>query len=203
MSETTQPSGATSGARQWGLFGTLAAVVVVADQVSKWLAVEHLTYAFASSSELTFADKLQRFLWVEHPARTEAYTVLENFWHFQYVENPGAAWGFLAGANSALRTPFFLAVSILASTFIAIWYRRTTPDQKLLRVTLGLVFGGAIGNFVDRIRLGYVIDFIDWHWYAHRWPTFNVADSAITVGVVMLLLDMLLQKPEPSHQRVT
>lgn len=199
MTDTTDDK----GMRKWGVFALLASVVLVADQLSKWWAVAHLTHAFAAPTELGFADKLQRFLWTEHPARAEVVAVVDNFWHFRYVENPGAAWGFLAGANSALRTPFFICVSLLAMSFIWLWFKRSTPEQRLLRVTLGLVFGGAIGNFVDRIRLGYVIDFIDWHYYEHAWPTFNVADSAITVGVVMLLLDMLLQKPEPSQQRVT
>ena len=192
------------GLRKWGMFALLASAVTVADQLSKWWAIEHLTHAFASTTELGFAEKLQRFLWTEHPTRAGAVAVLDNFWHFRYVENPGAAWGFLASASSALRTPFFICVSLLAMGFIGLWFKRCTPEQRLLRTTLGLVFGGAIGNFVDRIRLGYVIDFIDWHWYDRAaWPTFNVADSAITVGVVMLLLDMLLQKPEPSSQRVT
>lgn len=82
--------------------------------------------------------------------------------------------------------------------FIVVYFLRTQKDQWLLRFALALVFGGAIGNFADRIRLGYVIDFIEWHWYDKAsWPTFNVADSAISVGVCLMILDMFLHR---SHQ---
>jgi signal peptidase II len=179
------------------VFSVIATGVVVLDQMSKWAAVAGLTQAFAAGGELGFGEKLDRFLWGRHPARDPAITVLDDFWHFRYVENPGAAWGFLSGSASALRTPFFLLVSLFAMAFIITYFRRTTPGQRLLRVGLALVFGGAIGNFLDRVRLGYVIDFIDWHWYDKAtWPTFNVADAAITVGVLILLLEMFLQKPE-------
>ncbi|HET6346897.1 MAG TPA: signal peptidase II [Myxococcota bacterium] len=179
------------------MFSVIAAGVVILDQVSKWAAVAGLTQAFAAEGSLGFGEKLSRFLWDRHPARDAAVSVLDDFWHFRYVENPGAAWGFLSGSASALRTPFFLLVSLFAMGFIITYFRRTTPGQGLLRAGLALVFGGAIGNFLDRVRLGYVIDFIDWHWYDKAtWPTFNVADAAITVGVLILLLEMFLQKPE-------
>jgi signal peptidase II len=169
--------------------------VFVFDQVSKWMAIAHLTQAFGNSPEtLSFGERLQRFLWLQHPARDLAVPVIENFWHFRYIENPGAAWGFLSGSASALRTPFFLLVSVVAMGFIVTYFRRTTPEQKALRLGLALVFGGAIGNFADRVRLGYVIDFIDWHYFDKAaWPTFNVADAAITAGVGILLLDMFLE----------
>lgn len=179
-------------------FATVAAVVVVLDQISKWLAIGGLTEAFASAGEpLAFGDKLSHFLWDRHPLRASPVAVIDNFWHFRYVENPGAAWGFLSGSASALRTPFFLLVSLFAMGFIIVYFRKTLPNQRWLRLGLALVFGGAVGNFLDRVRLGYVIDFIEWHYYdKYAWPTFNVADAAITVGVGILLLEMFLQKPE-------
>jgi signal peptidase II len=190
--------GRTGGMSQRSVvFSAIAAVVMVLDQITKWAAVAGLTQSFAAEGDLGFGEKLSRFLWNRHPARDGAVTVLDDFWHFRYVENPGAAWGFLSGSASSLRTPFFLLVSLFAMAFIITYFRRTTPAQKILRVGLALVFGGAIGNFLDRVRLGYVIDFIDWHWYDRAtWPTFNVADAAITVGVLILLLEMFLQKPE-------
>ena len=177
-------------------FIVVAAAIAIVDQFTKWLAVAHLTRAFVGpdGAPLGFAAKLSNFLWLRHPEPEGFVRVIDKFWHFRYVENPGAAWGFLAGSASWFRTPFFVIVAIAAMTFIVIYFRRTLPQQKLLRAALMLVFGGAIGNFIDRIRLGYVIDFIDWHWYdtALRWPTFNVADAAISVGVVLLILDMIL-----------
>lgn len=181
-------------------FAFTAALVVVADQVTKWLAVAHLTDAFAAvQGEGDFGARLQQFLWFKHPSRGAPVSVFDDFWHFRYVENPGAAWGFLAQAESSFRTPFFVIVSLAAMTFILLYFRRTLVHQKLLRFALALVFGGAVGNFLDRIRLGYVIDFIDWHWYTKAtWPTFNVADSAISVGVTLMFIDMFLQKPQGS-----
>lgn len=182
------------------MYAWIAGLVTLADQLSKWAAVAGLTHAFdgtgAGGPELSFGDKLGRFMWARHPVRDQAVTVLDDFWHFRYVENPGAAWGFLSGSASALRTPFFLAVSLFAMVFIVLYFRRTLPEQHWTRFGLALVFGGAIGNFLDRVRLGYVIDFIEWHWYDKAtWPTFNVADAAISIGVGILMLEMFLQKP--------
>tara|TARA_B100001964_G_scaffold207608_1_gene239610 strand:- start:477 stop:1082 length:606 start_codon:yes stop_codon:yes gene_type:complete len=173
-----------------------AALVVVFDQITKWLAIAHLTDAFSArhgGAEATgFFDQLSRFLWVEHPMRTEVVPVVEGLWNYRYVENPGAAFGFLASSDSWLRTPFFLTVTAVALVFIISMFRQSTLEQKLLRLSLGMIFGGAIGNLIDRGRLGYVIDFIDWHWYdAYTWPTFNIADSAISIGVCFLVLEMI------------
>ncbi len=183
------------------VFLALVGFVVVADQITKYQAVDHLTRAFEPPPGVTeplgFGTRLGIFLTQRHPVRTEPVAVLDDFWHFRYVENPGAAWGFLSGAASWFRTPFFLLVSLAAQVFIVFYFRKTTPDQRMLRVALALVMGGAIGNFVDRVRFGYVIDFIDWHWYDEAtWPTFNIADSAITVGVSLMVLDMLVTKVE-------
>ncbi len=124
--------------------------------------------------------------------RTEVVPVVEGLWNYRYVENPGAAFGFLASSDSWLRTPFFLTVTAVALVFIISMFRQSTLEQKLLRLSLGMIFGGAIGNLIDRGRLGYVIDFIDWHWYdAYTWPTFNIADSAISIGVCFLVLEMI------------
>ena len=90
-----------------------------------------------------------------------------------------------------MRGPFFIGVSLIAFFFIGNLYARLLPSQRFLQVALSLVSGGALGNFVDRALRGYVIDFIDWHWRNQpgmRWPTFNVADVAITIGVVMMLV---------------
>ena len=185
------------------VFALIAGCLVVFDQITKYLAVAHLTRAFEGAAG--FGDKLSRFLWMRHPVRGADVTLIENFWDFRYVQNPGSAWGFLAGSASWFRVPFFLLVSAAAMVFIIVYFRRTPRHQWLLRLALPLVFGGALGNFLDRARLGYVIDFIDWHWYAHSWPTFNIADAGITVGVSLMILDMLLHRaptvaPGPSRQ---
>lgn len=182
------------------MFAVVATLVVVLDQITKAVVIATLTYAAPTDAPGGFWNGFQLF-WThdKHPTRNGVHAVIENFWHFRYVENPGAAWGILSGSASWFRTPFFLLVSIAAMVFIVRYFYRTEPGQRLLRVALALVFGGAVGNFIDRARLGYVIDFIDWHWYEKAtWPTFNVADAAISCGVAMLVLDMLLQKKKPA-----
>jgi signal peptidase II len=119
-------------------------------------------------------------------------TVVENFFNITYIRNKGAAFGFLA--ETSFRLPFFIFISIFAVVVIIVIFRKLRPEQKLTAVALSLIFAGALGNLIDRIRLGEVIDFIYVHWYDHYWPAFNVADSAICVGVFLLALDMLLDE---------
>lgn len=182
-------------------FAALAATIVVLDQWTKWLALSNLTRIFElgvdGTAATSFGERLGRFLSLRHPLRAPDVTVIEGFWRFRYAENPGAAWSLFAGAASWFRTPFFLMVSLAAMVFIVYYFRRTSSDQRVLRLALALVFGGALGNFLDRVRLGYVIDFIEWHWYeVASWPIFNIADSAISVGVALMLLDMVLRPKE-------
>ncbi len=120
--------------------------------------------------------------------RHETVVAIENFFHLTYVRNQGAAFGILA--DSSIRLPFFIGISLLAVVGILWYYSRLHTQQTLLRYALVLVLSGAVGNLIDRIRLGEVIDFIDVHWYEHHWPAFNIADSAITVGVGLLLIDL-------------
>jgi signal peptidase II len=119
-------------------------------------------------------------------------TVIEGFFNITYLRNKGAAFGILA--NSAYRLPFFILVSAVAVGVILVVIRRLREDQKLAAISLSLIFSGAIGNLIDRVRLGEVIDFLDAHWYGHHWPAFNVADSAICVGVFLLAIDMILEE---------
>jgi signal peptidase II len=121
-------------------------------------------------------------------------TLLDNL-DFIYAQNPGGAWSFLRGLPEYVRRPFFLFVSAAAIVFIVSIYRRVRPDQTAMKWGLPLALGGAIGNLVDRIRYGYVIDFIDVYVTRgnseHHWPTFNVADVWICVGVGLMAVDMI------------
>lgn len=122
----------------------------------------------------------------------ESLTVLEHFFNITYVRNKGAAFGILADSN--LRIPFFITVSVLAALGILWYMHRLREDQRLLHFSLALIFSGAAGNLIDRIRLGEVIDFLDFYWYQYHWPAFNVADSAITIGVGILLVNLWLEE---------
>ena len=106
------------------------------------------------------------------------------------VHNRGAAFSFLSTASGWQRW-FFAALALVVSALIVIWLRRLPPGQGRLAAALALVLGGALGNLWDRLQLGYVIDFIDVYYGNWHWPAFNVADSAITVGAVLLILDAL------------
>lgn len=188
---------------KYALLAIIFAGVMVADQVSKYLAVADLTTAFERDHAATFGDRLHSFFHDrnldgdppeagEPDLRTAPVPVIESFWHFKYVENPGAAWGLLGHVDPGMRVPFFHIVSIAAIAFILYFYRKLLDDQRYLQVALALVLGGAVGNYFDRVLRNYVIDFIDWHWLQDpnlHWPTFNIADSAICVGVGMMLLE--------------
>ncbi|MBK8257377.1 MAG: signal peptidase II [Polyangiaceae bacterium] len=127
--------------------------------------------------------------------------VIPNYLDFIFAQNPGGAWSFLRGVPDGLRRPFFLFVSSAAIVFIVGVYRRLDKQQWAMRWGLPLALGGAIGNLVDRARYGWVCDFIDVYWKGKanemHWPTFNVADIAIVVGVLLMAFDLnLLRKPK-------
>ena len=131
--------------------------------------------------------------------RQRSVEVFASWWHYKYVRNSGAAFGLMNDMEPGIRRWFFMGISLVAVGLIGMIYRNIDPAQWLLMGSLSLILGGAIGNFIDRIRLNYVIDFIDWHvGDAYHWPTFNIADSAITVGVALLCLEMLFGDKEPA-----
>jgi len=121
----------------------------------------------------------------------ESLPVLPGFFNLTYVLNPGAAFGLLAGAAAAFRGPFFIAVSVLAIAVICYYHARYARGRPLPTVGLALILGGALGNLIDRLRVGMVIDFLDFYLGAYHWPAFNVADGGVTVGVGPPLGEML------------
>jgi signal peptidase II len=159
LAETMMPTW-----KKWQLFGCLMLLVVGLDQATKLYV--HTTFAL-------------------HESRP----VIANLFAFTYVRNSGAAFGLLARQSQAFLQFFFPAVTLLALVGLLIYFVRV-PSQYALRLWgLCLIMSGALGNGIDRLWLGQVIDFIDVHWYAYHWPAFNVADSSICIGVGLLLLD--------------
>ncbi len=118
------------------------------------------------------------------------------YFGFNYVRNTGAAWGTGGNLPKHIRVPFFYAVTVAAVIIIIFFFRSTPLSHRLARFSLGLIFSGAVGNFIDRLRLGYVIDWLDVRWNIFGWqynfPNFNFADSAISVGVFFLIIDMVI-----------
>ncbi|MBN2644881.1 MAG: signal peptidase II [Desulfuromonadaceae bacterium] len=133
-------------------------------------------------------DQWTKSLVVEHFYLHQSRTLIEPVLNLCYVLNTGAAFGLLA--DNGLRVPLLSAVALIATGVILWILPRLKPVHIWQKLGLSLVFSGALGNLIDRLRLGAVIDFIDVHWYQHHWPAFNVADSAITLGVIFLLLDL-------------
>ncbi|MBP1726584.1 MAG: lipoprotein signal peptidase [Deltaproteobacteria bacterium] len=124
----------------------------------------------------------------------ESRSIIPGFLSLTLVHNTGAAFGILAGESSPLRTAFFLVVSVVAMGVVLWLLLRLRPEQKVEAVALSLIFGGAVGNVIDRIRFGKVIDFIDVFYRSYHWPAFNVADAAISVGVFLLFWCLILGK---------
>jgi len=126
--------------------------------------------------------------------------VVDGFLSLSHVRNRGAAFGLLADAGLPYQGPVLAVVSLLALGAIAGYAWRLPAEARIPRLALAFILGGAIGNLIDRVRFGYVVDFIHVYWNQHSWPDFNVADSAISTGVVLLLLDMLrpARRAEPA-----
>lgn len=154
----------------WALVFTVAALVLALDQASKAWALRSL-------------------------AGSGPVTVIPGFFDLTLSRNTGGVFGLFSGAPSLGRRAFFVAATAAALALIVSFLRRWGPESRLLTVALSLVAGGALGNLVDRLRFGSVVDFIDWYWRSHHWYTFNVADSAITVGAVLLFVHSLLPQP--------
>jgi signal peptidase II len=146
--------------RAWRWFA-LAALVVLADQATKALVL----------SRFALGERLE----------------LAPFFNLVFVYNPGAAFSFLSEAGG-WQKPLLVGFAIVAAAIVSVLIVRR-PDERLLCTGLALILGGALGNVIDRLRFGQVVDFLDFHAAGWHWPAFNVADSAITVGAVLLILE--------------
>lgn len=142
----------------------LSAAIIVVDQATKWWAV--------------------KALFGKPPV-----VVIPGFFDLTLVYNTGAAFGFLRNAGGWQNT-FFVVVAVIVSMFLASMLRRLNNRDLQSAVAFALVLGGAVGNVIDRLRRGYVVDFVHWYYDDWHWPAFNIADSAITIGAVLLVLDM-------------
>jgi signal peptidase II len=178
------PSTPPPGERPSYLFLTLVSILVlVSDLGSKWWAVKALE---------------------KDGFRLPAKEVIKGRLAFVLARNPGGAWGMFHDQPEKVRKPFFVVVSIIAVVVIVGMYRKLDKKQHALKWGLPLVLGGALGNLVDRVRYGQVIDFIDVVYWKNKlgierhWPTFNVADIAICIGVLLMAIDFLFP-----HKRAT
>jgi len=120
----------------------------------------------------------------------ESIPVIQGLFSITYVRNPGAAFGFLADASPLFRSIFFVAITVLAIMLVVHYIWKSRAEEPFLTFALSLILSGAVGNLIDRVRLGEVIDFIDVYIGTTHWPAFNVADSAISVGAVILFIEL-------------
>jgi len=154
---------------KYAKLAVVAGLVVLADQITKLLILEYLPY--------------------QH-----SITVVAGFFDITHIHNPGGAFGLMANLSKTVRTVVFLLASSAAVGLIFYLYVKVPPSYAFLAVGFSLIFGGAIGNLIDRVRLGVVVDFLDVYLGNYHWPAFNVADSAITVGIFIFGFHLLFKK---------
>jgi signal peptidase II len=159
-----------------------------------------IAFLLAWSSVLVALDQLTKLYIHTHFQLGESVHILPPIFSLTYVRNFGAAFGFLAESHPTFREIFFLLIPPIAMIIIVNILRGIHENEKWQIFALSSIFGGAIGNYVDRLRFGFVIDFLDFHIKEYAWPAFNVADSAIVVGVSILLLYMFLEKRNEKHK---
>jgi signal peptidase II len=145
---------------------------------------------FATVAVMTLLDFITKAYISSTMYLHESFVVIGGFLNITYVRNPGAAFSFLADAPPVFRFVFFVTVTFLAIILILTYIAKSKLEEPLMTLGLSLIMSGAVGNLIDRVRFGEVIDFIDVYIGTHHWPAFNVADSAITVGAFFLLLEV-------------
>jgi signal peptidase II len=150
-------------------------------------------YFYLISLVIVLLDQLAKLLVVRSMPLGQNIPIVPGFFDLTFVLNPGAAFSLFATLPEWIRNPFFILISVAAAVLIVAYRSRCLRENCLASVSLALILGGAIGNLIDRLRYGVVVDFLDAHIYQYHWPIFNVADSAISVGVTLLLLEMLLE----------
>ena len=139
-------------------------------------------------------DQLTKYWVLAKMPLYKSITIIPGFFNLTHVHNPGGAFGFLAQNGSPWRHWLFLGAAVLALGMILYFHHQTPRSHPYLALGLSLIFGGAIGNLIDRVRFGEVVDFLDFYILDHHWPTFNVADSGVTVGVIIFLAHIVLKK---------
>jgi signal peptidase II len=155
--------------KDYPLFILPALSALLLDQISKWLASSHLQ-------------------------PNQILSIIPGFFNLVFVKNRGMAFGILSQSRSGFSYYFLLTTTMVAVGVILFFFFWTKTNQKWLTVGLSLILGGAIGNLIDRIRLGYVIDFLDLFLKGYHWPAFNMADAAVTAGTFWLLLNIITGK---------
>lgn len=146
------------------------------------------------AAAIVVLDQITKAAIVKNFILHEARPVIEGFFNLVYVMNPGAAFGFLAGASETFRYLFFIGITVLVIVLIIYYIAESKSQNMLFIISMTLIFAGAVGNLIDRIRYGAVVDFLDFYIRTWHWPAFNVADSSISLGAVLMIWGMITQR---------
>ncbi len=146
------------------------------------------------SSLVIILDQVTKAVILNTMALYHSVPVIPGFFSITHIHNPGGAFGIFASQSSIVLKILFLFVSSLAACFVLYFYKKTPEEYPLLASAFAMIFGGAVGNLIDRVRIGEVVDFLDFYIGKRHWPAFNVADSAITIGVAIFVFHILLNK---------
>ena len=157
--------------KKWRLVGGWLVFIIVFDQLTKGV--------------------INRTMPLHH-----SIPIIDGLFSLTYVRNTGAAFGLFAGSHEAFRLPFLILVSMIAIGVIGVMLKRLQEKETGLITALAFILGGAIGNLIDRILYGEVVDFLDFYWSTYHWPAFNLADSFITIGVAITLFFLMRAKSE-------
>ena len=153
-----------------------------------------MIYLFAVGGMIILLDQVSKLLILHFLPLFSAMEIIPGFFNLVHVRNTGAAFSILAGVNSVWRQSLFVGLTIVVVGILLFAYGKLRPEDRWTRIAYALITGGALGNLVDRLRLGEVVDFLDCYVGAYHWPAFNLADSAISVGALMLVISVLRGK---------
>ncbi|MGB2102605.1 MAG: signal peptidase II [Porticoccaceae bacterium] len=165
---------------------------------SKFSESKHIWLLLSIAAIVFIADQITK-LWIVNQYIYGASVAITDFFNLVRVHNFGAAFSFLNNEGGWQRWGFSVFAA-LVSLIIVLWITRLSPRQKLEGLALALILGGALGNLYDRLTLGYVVDFLDFHWSGKHFPAFNIADSAISVGAVLILVEGFIRRPNPESK---
>jgi len=143
---------------------------------------------------VVFADQITKYMIKINVALYDTIIVIENFFNITHILNPGGAFGFFASQSPEIRKFIFLFLSSIIALFVLWVYKKCASEFVFLSYGLALIFGGAMGNLIDRFRYGKVVDFLDFYMGSAHWPAFNIADSAISVGMGILIYSIIFNK---------
>lgn len=154
----------------------------------------------AVSLAVLFLDQWSKGLVTRTMEVHQSKTIITDVFDLTYVRNTGAAFGLFASVDSSVKAILLNSIAVIVFLIVSAYALRSSHKSVRLQVGLALILGGAVGNLLDRVRFGYVVDFLDFSISGHHWPAFNVADSAICIGVALLFLDMLNSEDAPAER---